>query len=560
MKDISQNTRLIIACIISTVIIAVWQYLFVEPMIETQQQDNSTITQTITPVEVHKFIARSEAIAKTDRIAFENKVVKGSVNLVGARFDDLILKKYHVGLDAMSPQVELLNPLGTTASNFIEFGWVRGGDETIELPTIKTKWQVYKSGDLSKEKPLVLVWKNSSGQEFYLSATLDENYMFSISQKMVNNGKEVALAPYSLVSKNHTSTEPKNMIIHEGGIAVAQDKLDEVDLETLKEDGKAEVKSNVSWMGFSDKYWLSAIIPADKNSKLEFKYVENKEGIDRFQANLLAPLVTVNGGGVFESSYHLFVGAKELDLLDKYEQDMKIKLFDRAVDFGVLYFITKPIFMMLHYFYDYLGNFGVAILMLTVLIKLILFPLAHKGFVGMNKMKDLQPKMAQLKERYAEDASGFQKALLELYKKEKVNPMAGCLPILLQIPVFFALYKVLYVTIEMRHAPFFGWIKDLSVPDPTSIFNLFGLIPWDPPSFLMVGVFPILMALTMYFQQRLNPEPTDPVQAQVMRLLPLIFLFMFASFPSGLVIYWAWSNVLSILQQLLIKRMVKVGK
>lgn len=558
MNEVSQNTRLIIACIISTVIIAIWQFLFVEPMVESQQFDNNPVV--VAPIEVSKYIERNDAIEKSERVYFENQVVKGSINLVGARFDDLILKKYHVGLDEKSKHVELLNPAATISSYFVEFGWLKGGEHEVELPGNKTKWQLHKKGDLTKNNPLILTWKNGKGQEFFINLFLDEHYMFSVSQKMVNNGAEITLAPYSMVSKNQSTSEPKNVIIHEGAITVSEDKLNEIEFETLKEDGKVDVNNNVSWMGFSDKYWLSAVIPADKNSKLEFKFVESKEGMDRFQANMISPVASVKAGGVFENTYHLFAGAKELDLLDKYEQEMNIKLFDRAVDFGFLYFITKPIFIMLHYFYDYFGNFGIAILMLTVVIKLLLFPLAHKGFVGMNKMKDLQPKMAQLKERHKDDASGFQKALLELYKKEKVNPMAGCLPILLQIPVFFALYKVLYVTIEMRQAPFFGWIKDLSVPDPTSLFNLFGLIPWDPPSFLMIGIFPMLMALTMYVQQRLNPEPTDPVQAQVMRLLPLIFLFMFASFPSGLVIYWAWSNVLSILQQLLIKRMVRVKK
>lgn len=556
MNELSQNTRLIIACLVSTMIIALWQYFFVEPMVEYQEYNTAEVVAA--PIEVNKFILRSEAMSKSERVSFENNSVKGSINLVGARFDDLILKKYRTDIDANSKHVELLNPASTAESYFVEFGWIGSSQE--ELPNSKSEWKVHKKGDLTKDKPLVLVWKNNKGQEFYISAFLDANYMFSIAQKIVNNGAEISVAPYSLVSKNQSNKEPKNVIIHEGAINVSGDKLNEIEFETLKDDGKVEVNNNVSWMGFSDKYWLSAVIPSDKNSKLEFKYIENKDGYERFQANLISQLASVKAGGGSETTYHLFAGAKELDVLDKYEQEMNIKLFDRAVDFGFLYFITKPIFIMLHYFYDYLGNFGIAILMLTVLIKLLLFPLAHKGFIGMNRMKDLQPKMTQLKERYKDDASGFQKALLELYKKEKVNPMAGCLPILLQIPVFFALYKVLYVTIEMRHAPFFGWIKDLSVPDPTSIFNLFGVIPWDPPSFLMIGVFPILMALTMYFQQRLNPEPTDPVQAQVMRFLPLIFLFMFASFPSGLVIYWAWSNVLSILQQLLIKRMVNTKR
>ena len=358
-----------------------------------------------------------------------------------------------------------------------------------------------------------------------------------------------------MLSRSRGEAAASNAILHEGAISVVNGKLEEVTFDDIISDKKVVYENNSSWIGFSDKYWLTALIPSFQN-KARFSEFDSVSG-NRFQVDQMSAPINIKKSEFAEATTLFFAGAKELEVLDNYQDDFGIALFDRSVDFGILYFVTKPIFILLNYFHKFSGNFGIAILLLTVVIKIGLFPLAYKGFKGMNKLKDLQPMMAELKEKYSGDAIAFQQATLALYKREKVNPMAGCLPIILQMPIFFALYKVLYVTIEMRHAPFLGWIKDLSVPDPTSIFNLFGLLPWSVPSFLMIGVLPILMALTMFVQQRLNPEPTDPMQAKIMKMLPLIFLFMFSSFPSGLILYWAWSNTLSILQQLFIKQIVK---
>jgi YidC/Oxa1 family membrane protein insertase len=386
--------------------------------------------------------------------------------------------------------------------------------------------------------------------------------MFSIKQYVENKSShKLELGNYATISRVKSESIDDNMLIHEGAIGVFDDTLKELSYDDLADKGKV-VMPNVGWLGFSDKYWLTTLMPSASSEVISKFSVTSKNGINRYQASINSKdsqVISPGENGQWSIIY-LFSGAKELELLDLYEKDLDIKLFDRAVDFGVLYFITKPIFELLHQLYDWVGNFGFAILLLTVLIKMLLFPLAHKGFKGMNRLKALQPKMMELKEKLSDKPQEFQKAMIDLYRKEKVNPMGGCLPIVLQIPIFFALYKVLYVTIEMRHAPFIWWIGDLSAPEGISIFNLFGLLSFGVPQFLMIGVFPILMALTMVIQQRLNPQPTDPIQAQVMRLLPLIFLFMFASFPSGLVIYWTWSNILSIAQQLLIKYLEKPKK
>jgi YidC/Oxa1 family membrane protein insertase len=559
----SQNLRLILACILSTIILLVWQIFFVDPLIEEQRLNNPVKTQAEIKQHVIEFKKRNELIKhdfqENSRIAIENDKIKGSINLTGARFDDITLTQYKISQKPDSDDVVLLSPNQSQEVYFAEFGWI-SNDQNIELPTSKTKWQS-NNHKLTSTSPIILHWTNSQGVKFIIEISLDKDYLFHVKQSVVNNSSTtIHLSNYATLARSHVANTDKNIIIHEGAIGVFEQKLKEIEFEDLKKDKAVNIDSQASWAGFSDKYWLTAIIP-DKSAKTITQLNYNTHhNTDRYQASLVQNSVAVAKGDKFITESKFFAGAKELELLDAYESQYSIPLFDRAVDFGVLYFITKPIFLLLHYFYDYFANFGVAILLLTVFIKLLLFPLAHKGFIGMNRLKDLQPKMVHLKEKYQDKPAEFQKALLELYRKEKVNPMAGCLPILLQIPIFFALYKVLYVTIEMRHAPFFGWIVDLSAKDPTSIFNLFGLINIELPEFLQIGVFPILMAFTMFVQQKLNPEPTDPVQAKVMKLLPLIFLFMFSSFPSGLVIYWAWSNILSILQQFLIKKLTTTLK
>jgi len=468
--------------------------------------------------------------------------------------DDLVLKNYRATEAVGSPDVYLLSPSKTEYSYFVEFGW-QGADKNTLVPNSKSLWRATETELEGGLTQIVLSHKSDQGLTYYIDILLDNDYLFTVKQRVVNHSKrDLKLANYAVISRGSIEQLDGGAIIHEGPIAVSEGKLEEISYDDLVKAKTISLKS-AKWIGFSDKYWLSAfVINESSDYNASFAYVKGEQ--TRYQANIFSNNFSdINAGSEYDwSGYSIFAGAKELDLLTEYGDQLDAPLFDRAVDFGMLYFITKPIFQLLHYFHSLLGNFGVAILLLTVFIKIILFPLAHKGFKGMNRLKELQPKMTQLKEKYQDQPQEFQKQLLSMYKKEKVNPLGGCLPILLQIPIFFALYKVLSVTIEMRHAPFFGWITDLSVQEPITIVNLFGLIPWDPPSFLMIGVFPILMALTMFIQQKLNPEPTDPMQAQVMRLLPLIFLFMFSSFPSGLVIYWTWSNILSIFQQLYIKK------
>lgn len=556
MTDLSQHLRLVLATTLSVLIILIWDHFFVEPIAEYQQATNNPSIQVVEKSAARDLVTREKAIAESaQRIQIENGRIKGSINLHGARLDDLILKNYRVALEETSPKIDLLSPANTKETYFTEFGWLNASKEAIELPTNKTLWKADKAS-LNAGETVNLTWTNAQNVTFRISISMDENYMFSVEQKVINNSsRTVAISSYALITKVHNETENKNVLIHEGAVGVFDSKLHEVEFEKLKSEQKVDFNNATSWLGFSDKYWLTALIPDNKETvSTKFIYF-NQDKNDHYQVSFLVMPKEIYKDASQSVSFHLFAGAKEINLLDMYESKLGLTLFDRAVDFGMLYFITKPIFLLLNYLNKVIGNFGISILILTVIIKLLLFPLAHKGFKGMNKLKELQPKMLQLKERYKDDAMEFQRALMAMYKKEKANPMSGCLPILLQIPVFFALYKVLYVSIEMRHAPFFGWIKDLSIPDPTTVFNLFGLIPWDPPQIMMIGVFPIMMALTMYIQQRLNPEPADPVQAKVIRLMPVIFLFMFASFPAGLVIYWTWSNILSIAQQMLIKKM-----
>ncbi len=548
--------RLLIACVLSILIISLWQYFYVDPII-AQQKEREKLNlvyknEQTEIVEPYKFEERSEVLSVNyPKIEIENSYVKGSINLKGARIDDLILSRYKKEIDDNSGDIELLSPSSTPKAYFVEFGWLNASNSHIELPNKETVWRATKEKISANEK-VVLKWANAQKVEFIIELSLDDKYMFDVKQKVKNDSAfEVALSSYAVISKVHDKID-NNTVVHEGGIGVLNDKLQEYSYSDLSDEGELKY-GKTNWLGFCDKYWLTAFI-VKQQSQYNSKFMHAKRNqVDRFQAGITSHPFYVMPNATHEQDLKLFAGAKEIEILDKYAEEFDIPLFDRAVDFGILYLITKPTLKLLHYFYNIFGNFGIAILILTVFIKLLLYPLAKKGFLGMNRLKELQPKIALLKERLGDDPVAFQREMIQLYKRENVNPVSGCLPLLLQIPVFFALYKVLYVSIEMRHAPFIWWIKDLSAPDTTNIFNLFGLLPWDPPSFMMIGVLPILMALSMYFQQRLSPEPTDPMQAQMMRWLPVFLLFMFASFPSGLIIYWTWSNVLSILQQMLLK-------
>jgi len=408
---------------------------------------------------------------------------------------------------------------------------------------------------LAPNEPVTLSWNNGQGLVFYRRFALDENYMFTVTQRVENKSAQpVTLYSYGLISRSGTPKTLGYYILHEGPLGVLDGTLDEVKYADLREKGVIEKQSTGGWIGITDKYWLVALVPDQKTKiKARFDYAKTN-GLDKYQVDFLGPETTIPAGGEAHVTNRLFAGAKEVRLLDSYAKNLGIDRFDLAVDFGWFYFLTKPIFYVLNYFNAVLGNFGLAILLLTVLIKGAFFPLANKSYRAMSKMKKLQPEMLRLRERFKEDRARLNQEMMALYKKEKVNPTAGCLPIVIQIPVFFALYKVLFVTIEMRHAPFFGWIRDLSAPDPLLVSNLFGLIPWDPPQLLHVGVWPLIMGITMYLQQKLNPQPPDPTQAKIFLALPVVFTFLLARFPAGLVIYWAWNNTLSIAQQWLIMR------
>jgi YidC/Oxa1 family membrane protein insertase len=549
----NNNVRTVIAAVLSMIILILWQHYFSKsiPTNNSESQINKEKA-----IDEFKFDNTENLENKIldkpqgGKVEFSNNMISGSINLVGARIDDLILLEYKQTEKENSKNVVLLSPAGTKEVYYTEFGWL-SSDRNIELPNNKSIWNADKK-NLNPNQKVTLSWKNNSDVQFFISITLDENYMFTIEQKVIGVNNDF-LKPYAAISRGIYGNGKSEMLIHEGGIGVFDNKLKEVTFEDLDQKKLNFSDSDNGWFGFSDKYWLTAIIPENSSISTKFLGYKTNEG-NRYQADAI--INSNNYDGNF-NRLHFFAGAKKLKLLDDYEKKYNIKLFDRAVDFGVLYFITKPIFIALNFFHSLVGNFGVAIILLTIFIKILLFPLAYKGFKGMNKLKELQPEMTRLKEQCGGDSVKFQKSIIELYKKEKVNPMSGCLPILLQMPIFFALYKVLYVTLEMRHAKFYLWIKDLSATDPTNIFTLFSLIPCDPPSFLHVGILPIIMALTLYFQQMLNPQPTNPTQAKVMKFLPLIFLFMFASFPSGLVLYWSCSNILSITQQVLIKRITK---
>lgn len=502
-------------------------------------------------------IQREAALKLSPRLAIVSPRLEGSIALKGARFDDLFLKGYRVSIEPESDLVELLWPTGTTNPYYAEFGWL--GDRTVRTPDSASIW-TSDSGRLEPGKPVTLRWDNGEGLLFERHIELDENYMFTITQRVRNTGDApVQIAPYGLISRTGKPEILGFYILHEGLIGVFDDTLNEVDYDDLVDEGPERHAATGGWLGITDKYWLAALIPDQKAPMRASFNAGPKNKPAKFQADYLLESRDVPVGGAVEVTNRFFAGAKQVPLLDSYEKELGIARFDLAVDFGWFYFLTKPIFLALLWIEKHIGNLGLAILVLTVFIKLLFFPLANKSYRSMSRMKALQPKMMEMKERFGDDRQRLNQAMMDLYKKEKVNPAAGCLPMLVQIPVFFALYKVLFVTIEMRHAPFYGWIHDLSARDPLGVLTLFGLIDWTVPQMLDVvdiGLWPLIMGATMFLQQKLNPQPTDPIQAKIFLFMPLFFMFLLAPFPAGLVIYWAWNNVLSMSQQwLIMKRM-----
>ena len=501
--------------------------------------------------------SREASLAATARIEVKSPRLLGSISVEGGRIDDIVLADYRETIDPQSPRIVLLSPQGSKNAYFAEFGWI---GETGQVPDRNAVWRA--DGDvLTPEKPVTLSWDNGEGLLFTRRIELDDNYLFTVTQRVENKGfAAVEMLPYSLINRTNTPETLGFYILHEGLLGVFDGTLTEIDYDDLQEEpkGTESFETTGGWIGITDKYWLVALLP-DQQVPINARFIHtNSDGVDKYQVDTLRGALIVPAGGAIEITDRVFVGAKVVGVLDAYAEAHGIVNLDLAVDFGWFYFITKPIFFALSYFNGLIGNYGLAILMLTVLIKAGFFPLANKSYKAMSKMKKLQPKITELREKFGDDKAAMQKEMMALYKTEKVNPAAGCLPVIVQIPVFFSLYKVLFVTIEMRQAPFFGWIQDLSAPDPTSVFNLFGLIPITLYDFLIIGVWPLLMGATMWLQQKLNPQPPDPTQAKIMMMLPIMFTFILARFPAGLVIYWCWNNILSIIQQWIIMRKMGV--
>ncbi|MBF0129349.1 MAG: membrane protein insertase YidC [Alphaproteobacteria bacterium] len=570
----SEQRNLILAIALSLAILMVFQVLGKKPKppVETQTVEQQQAAPTPAPgVPAPPQTAPlsapgsappsvGQADAGTDpgtRIRIETPSLHGSISLVGARVDALTLVKYREAIDPKSPEITLLSPLGSPAPYFAEFGWVASAGQTIDMPGPATRWTADRA-ELTPAHPVTLSWTNKAGIRFSRTFAVDDKYMFTVTQQVENNGPApVTLRPYGLITRVGTPKTMGMYIMHEGPLGVLDGTLKEKNYSDLSEpEGAFKGESTGGWAGFTDKYWLVALAP-DPKTKTSVRFFHQPfNSTDLYQVDHLDEAMTAAPGTAIVHSEYLFTGAKEAETLDHYSEKLGIDRFDLAIDFGWYYFLTKPFFYALRFLHGLVGNFGVAILLFTVVIKGLFYPLANKSYVAMSMMKKLQPEVKKLQGRFADDKVRLNQELMALYKREKVNPASGCLPILVQIPVFFSLYKVLFISIEMRHAPFFGWIHDLSAPDPTSLFNLFGLIPWTPPDMLMIGVWPLIMGATMYLQQKLNPQPADPIQAKMFMFLPLVFTVMLSQFAAGLVIYWAWNNVLSIAQQwTIMKRM-----
>ena len=564
------DTRNLIAAIcLSMSVLIGYQILFGEPAQQNVKKEQQLVDKNNEPsIELPKDnnTSLTEVTKKTrniDRINIVNDELQGSISLLGARIDDLVLKNYRKTLDPESDQIRFLKKIDEREPFFIQLGW--SSPNKNKVPNGNTVWKGSKSS-LDPNNPVTLTWNNGEGLNFSQIISIDDNYMIKVIQKVKNEtNNSVNLYPYGFIRR---SGEPKTtdfFVLHEGPLGVFDGSLKEHSYSDLKETGQKgmsiKTEENGGWIGITDKYWMAALIPdQNTNSNFTFRYINNSAS---YQTDFLGELSKIPANGEIEIVSRVFSGAKKLNLLDKYEEDLKIKNFDLAIDFGWFYFLTKPFFYALSWANNILGNFGLAILAITVVVKIIFFPLANKSYKSMARMRVLTPQLQQLRERFGNDRQKMNMEMMALYKREKVNPAAGCLPILVQIPVFFALYKVLFVSIEMRQAPFFGWIKDLSALDPTSIFNFFGLLPYSTdflPDFLNLGIWPLLMGATMVLQQRLNPKPPDPVQAQIFAWMPVVFTFLLATFPAGLVIYWTWNNLLSIAQQWIITRKINKEK
>jgi YidC/Oxa1 family membrane protein insertase len=596
IDGMSDHKNTILAVVLSLLVIVGWQYFVGYPQMERQRQEAQLkqqeqpqtrpgsaqpaqpgasqpsatpatpevpATPKIAPPSGQPQTASREAvIASSPRIRIETPRLGGSIDLKGGRIDDLTLTQYREQVDPKSPPIVLFSPSGAPEAFYAEFGWVAAAGSSVALPGPDTVWKQQGSSTLGVNHPVALTYDNGQGLVFTRTISVDEHYLFTIKDAVKNNGTDpVALFAYALISRHGTPQVQGYYILHEGLIGVMGDQgLQEMAYKKIEDKKSVTWDVTDAWLGITDKYWAATLLP-DTDAKVRARFSAGEAGgLKTYQTDYLLQPQTVAPGANGSANARLFAGAKEVSVVGidfpfgpgGYNQALQLNHFDLLIDWGWFYFITKPMFLALDYFFHLVGNFGLSILIVTVLVKILFFPLANKSYASMAKMKAVQPQMAMIKERYANDRPKQQQAMMELYKKEQINPVAGCLPIAIQIPVFFSLYKVLFVTIEMRHAPFYGWIHDLSAGDPTNIFNLFGLIPFDPglySSFLHLGAWPAIMGVTMWVQMKLNPTPPDPTQQVIFNWMPLIFTFMLAAFPAGLVIYWAWNNTLSVIQQ-----------
>jgi YidC/Oxa1 family membrane protein insertase len=576
----------ILAIVLSALVLIAWQYFVGVPQMEKQKQEAQLKAQQQQTQQTQKPTAqpapgaqpgtpsapgqaapatqrsREAVIASSPRVTIDTPRLHGSISLKGAQIDDLALTQYHETIDKNSPPIVLLAPAGSPKPFYAELGWVGGAGATIKLPDSNTVWTQQGSGALTMDHPLTLTYDNGEGLEFRRVVKVDDKYLLTIEDQVVNKGSAATtLYPFALIRRDGTPETLGYYILHEGLIGVMGDQgLQEFTYKTIEDKKNVSFKATNAWLGITDKYWAATLLP-DTAATIQAHFSYTLNGTQKsYQTDYLGEAKTVAPGATIASSTRLFAGAKEVAIVDGYEKGLNLNRFELLIDWGWFYFVTKPMFWAIDWLYHHVGNFGIAILLITVLIKGVFFPLANKSYASMAKMKAVQPEMMAIRERYADDKMKQQQALMELYKKEKINPLAGCLPIVIQVPVFFALYKVLFISIEMRHAPFFGWIHDLSAPDPTNIFNLFGLLPFDPTllpvvgHFLHLGIWPLIMGVTMWAQMKLNPAPPDPTQKMIFDWMPVIFTFMLASFSAGLVIYWAWNNTLSVIQQSIIMR------
>ena len=554
------DTRNVIAAISLSAAVIILYSLFFQPdpatikqnLAEQNKIENNTDTPSLDKNENFSKLSRADALKENDRIQFENGSVVGSISLKGAAIDDLTFKEYNIELNR-NEKITLLSPRNVEDGYLIESGFV-STNKNIDIPDASTVWEVSGNNKLTNNNPVKLTWSNTQGITFEKHISLDDQFLFTVKEKIINSSdKSYNFYSYGQIIRNELPEISGFYILHEGFLSVLDDELIEEDYDDIQDKKFTQIAQD-GFVAISDKFWVTSVIPPKgKEFKTTFDY-KNK-----FRANYISTKgIEVKANSSIEEKIQIIVAAKRVNVIDGYAENLDINKFDLAIDWGFMYFITKPLFFVLDYFFKLLGNYGLAIIAVTVCIRLAFFPLANFSFKSMGKMKLLAPEMARLKELHKDDKMKLQQAMMALYKKEKVNPMSGCLPILVQIPVFFALYKVLFVTIEMRHMPFYGWIHDLSDRDPTSLFNVFGLIPWDPPSFLLIGAWPIIMGITMWIQQKLNPTPPDPIQAKIFMFFPVFLTVILAPFPAGLVIYWSFNNIFTMIQQYIVQRKMTI--